>query len=128
MEKTQTNDVLKHLKEHGEITSMEGIKRFGATRLSDIIMRLRKHYIIETEIVESPTPNKYGKKSRYGIYHYKGEKKQHSLEQPIGTNTNSWVWLYFEDGYRCPCRGMDEVELAAEERKHGKLIKCVIEN
>jgi hypothetical protein len=115
MDMTQTNEVLKHLKAHGKITSMEAITLFGATRLSDIIMRLRKHYIIETEMVESPVPNRYGKKSRYGIYHYKGERY----------NTTDYYWHYFEDGYRVCARGFSDLELAVEEKKHGKLVRRI---
>ena len=33
-----------------------------------------------------------------------------------------WKEYVFEDGYRCQCRGMDKIELAHEELKHGKLI------
>lgn len=32
-------------------------------------------------------------------------------------------WFRFEDGYRVCCRGMSQVELKAEVRKHGKLIE-----
>jgi hypothetical protein len=31
--------------------------------------------------------------------------------------------FYFADGYRCACRGFDSVELAAEVRKHGEIVK-----
>ena len=48
MKPTQTNDVLMHLKEHGTITTNEANELYGATRLGDIILRLRKHHIIET--------------------------------------------------------------------------------
>lgn len=34
-----------------------------------------------------------------------------------------FYWFIFEDGYRCCVRGMDKLELAAEVRKHGKLIR-----
>lgn len=33
-----------------------------------------------------------------------------------------WYWFTFADGYQVCCRGMDRIEKAAEERKHGKLI------
>ena len=74
MTRTQTNAVLMHLKNHGHITSMEAIHLYRATRLSDIIMRLRKYYEIETVMKESATINEYGRKSRYAEYVYKGEK------------------------------------------------------
>ena len=42
MAKTQIELVLEHLEKHGSITSIEAIRRYGATRLSDIIFRLRR--------------------------------------------------------------------------------------
>ena len=38
---TQTEDIVRHLKEFGHITSWEAIKEYGATRLSAIIHNLR---------------------------------------------------------------------------------------
>lgn len=65
--KTQTSEVLKHLKEHGRITSLEAINLYGATRLSDIIYRLRRRgYIIETKALVVTT--KYGKQTSVGEY------------------------------------------------------------
>lgn len=34
-------------------------------------------------------------------------------------------WFYFEDGATVCCRGMSKVEMQAEIRKHGKLVKVV---
>lgn len=39
---TQTQKVLKYLKKGHTITSMDAFRKFHATRLSDIIFRLRK--------------------------------------------------------------------------------------
>lgn len=65
--KSQTESVLEHLKKHGSITSMQAIKKFGATRLSDIIYRLRKRgYRITTKPFIVTT--RYGRKSRPAIY------------------------------------------------------------
>ena len=38
-----------------------------------------------------------------------------------------WYEFLFEDGTILECRGLDRCELAAEQRKHGKLIhkKCI---
>lgn len=36
-----------------------------------------------------------------------------------------FYWFIFEDGYRVCAMGFDEIELAHEELKHGKLIKKV---
>jgi len=63
---TQTASILKHLKEHGKLTSLEAIERWKATRLAGIIFNLRKKHIIDTEMV----PFDGG---RYGLYHYRGE-------------------------------------------------------
>jgi hypothetical protein len=47
--KNQKEAVLYHLKQFQTITSLEAIKQYGATRLSDIIFRLRKEgYNIES--------------------------------------------------------------------------------
>ena len=37
------DQVLKHLKDKGNITSWEAINKYGATRLSDIIFRFKKN-------------------------------------------------------------------------------------
>ena len=58
---SQEKMVLKHLQEHGSITSMEAIQLFGATRLSAIIYNLRHKegydIVSDFEIV----------KTRYGV-------------------------------------------------------------
>jgi len=40
--KTQKDAIKWHLKNYGHITSWEAIKEYGATRLSDIIFKLKK--------------------------------------------------------------------------------------
>lgn len=63
----KTEEVLKHLKEHGSITSIEAIEQYGATRLSAIIYKLRKRgFNIET--ITIPFTDRYGTKSQYGKY------------------------------------------------------------
>ena len=65
--KSQIDDVLEHLKEHGSITSMEAINNYGATRLSDIIYRLKKRgYNISTERLTVKT--RYGRSTSVGKY------------------------------------------------------------
>ena len=64
---TKTSLVLKHLKEHGKITSMEAIEKWKATRLAAIILNLKKNYSIDTEMVPFDG-------ARYARYHYRGEK------------------------------------------------------
>lgn len=57
--KTQKTEILKYMQTHRGITSLQAIEKFGATRLSDIIFKLRKEgYEIETEQIT--------KKNRYG--------------------------------------------------------------
>ena len=59
--------VRKHLLKRKKITSWEAIEKFRATRLSDIIWKLRgKGYSIASEWVT----NKDG--MRYTVYHYWG--------------------------------------------------------
>lgn len=63
----KTKEVLKHLQTYGCITSMEAIKKYKATRLSDIIYRLRNRgFKIDT--IEIPFVDSYGTKSSYGKY------------------------------------------------------------
>ena len=65
--KTQKSEVLKYMQTHKGITSIQAIEKFGATRLSDIIFRLRKDgYDIETEQIT--TKNRYGHAVTYAKY------------------------------------------------------------
>lgn len=69
MEKTKTSEVLRHLQEHGSITSLEAIELFGATRLSAIIFNLRRAgYDISTETVGAK--DRYGHAVNYAKYVY----------------------------------------------------------
>lgn len=64
---TKTMMVLNHLKKYGEITSMEAIENYGATRLSAIIFNLRKKgHDIDT--VDVHGVDRYGNKVVYGRY------------------------------------------------------------
>lgn len=75
---TKTEAVLRHLAEHGSITSMEAIEGYGATRLSAIIFNLRKDgFDIET-VTESGT-DRYGHSmsyARYVLHPKKGSQEQ----------------------------------------------------
>lgn len=65
--KSQTEDVVRFMKEEGSITSMDAINEFGATRLSAIIFSLRKQgYDIETRMEVGK--NRYGKTMEYARY------------------------------------------------------------
>ena len=63
----KTIKVLEHLQTHGCITSLEAIELYKATRLGDIIYRLRgRGYKITT--INIPFVDMYGTKSSYGKY------------------------------------------------------------
>lgn len=72
MDDNQITEVLKVLKTKGKITSIEAIARFGATRLSAIIYKLRKTYEIES--IARTTTNRYGNTCNYVEYWYRGKK------------------------------------------------------
>ena len=63
----KTKEVLKHLQTYGCITSMEAIEKYKATRLSDIIFRLRKRGV-KIQTIDIPFVDMYGTKSAYGKY------------------------------------------------------------
>lgn len=66
--KSQTADIIAHLRKYKTITSNEAYKKFNATRLSGIIFILRKRgFGIETEMIQGK--NRYGRISNYAIYH-----------------------------------------------------------
>ena len=70
MNKNKTNKtekVLEHLKNNGSITSLEAIELYGATRLSDIIYRLRKQGL-NISTIDIPFVDRYGTKTAYGKY------------------------------------------------------------
>ena len=70
---TQQDHVYLHLKNHKSITSKIAWDRFGCTRLSVVIERMRKRgYSIETKMIE--TQNRYGTKTSYAKYIYNAPK------------------------------------------------------
>lgn len=64
---TQMSEILAYMKAGNRITSMQAIEMFGATRLSDIIFKLRKdgYNIITHDIVGK---NRYGGTVTYAEY------------------------------------------------------------
>tara|TARA_R110000850_G_scaffold104102_3_gene214353 strand:- start:1888 stop:2166 length:279 start_codon:yes stop_codon:yes gene_type:complete len=67
--KTQRDAILWHLKTYKKITSWEAIKEYGATRLSDIIFKLKSEgYPIETNLIEIKT--RFGIKTNIARYQY----------------------------------------------------------
>tara|TARA_R100001510_G_scaffold20756_1_gene18163 strand:- start:2341 stop:2604 length:264 start_codon:yes stop_codon:yes gene_type:complete len=78
--KGQKEIILEHLKENKSITSWMAIQDYGITRLSDVILRLRREgYNIATKMVSGK--DRRGKDSTYAKYVY--------LEQvTMGSNYN----------------------------------------
>ena len=68
----QESQVLEHLYNFGTITSMEAWERYGITRLSSVIFRLRKRYNIET--VATNGVNRDGMHCRFATYFFRGVK------------------------------------------------------
>ena len=67
MRVTKFNQVKEHLENYGTITSWQAIQQYGATRLSDIIFRLRKQgYDIETKT--ELTKDRNGNTCQYARY------------------------------------------------------------
>lgn len=70
---TMQDRILKHLNDHGSITSWEAIKEYGCTRLSQYILLAKKiGYAIDDEWIQFT--NRYGEKSHYKRYFLKKEK------------------------------------------------------
>ena len=64
---TKFKQVLKHLETQRSITSLEAIKLYGATRLSDIIFKLRKKGYCIVSISED-TKDRNGNRCSYVRY------------------------------------------------------------
>jgi hypothetical protein len=59
--KTQKQGILEYLEEHGKITPIEALNKFGCFRLSAVIFELREEgYVIDTDINEG--------EKKYAIY------------------------------------------------------------
>lgn len=69
---TQQKMILKHLQEHGEISSFEAFEMFGCTRLSAQIYALKhKGYHIGKEMVSKK--NRFGGTCTFANYKYLAE-------------------------------------------------------
>lgn len=68
----QKQRVLEWLKRHKGITPLEAWVELGIYRLSDVIWKLRKYYIIDTE--EKVIINKFGEECRVAFYVLMGKK------------------------------------------------------
>ena len=65
--KTKTSEVLRYLKQYGFITSTHAISLFGATRLADIIYRLRRRGYDITTITQTKN-DRYGNTCNFAKY------------------------------------------------------------
>ena len=64
---TQKEMILSHLLDGKSITNLEAIDQYGITRVSDVVLKLRRDgWPIST--TEEITINRYGKKVSYGRY------------------------------------------------------------
>ena len=74
-ERNQVTDIIVHLRKYKNITSKVAIEKYGATRLSGIIFKLRQRgFVIETEIKQMK--NRYGHTTNYAMYHLKKDVKE----------------------------------------------------
>lgn len=71
---TKTEKVRLHLIEEGNITSWEAIEQYSATRLSAIIYNLRHNYGMNIENEKIDFTDRFGDKSYYVKYVYRGEE------------------------------------------------------
>ncbi len=62
----QKQEVLRHIKRYGSITSMEAFEKYGITRLSAIIYILRREYEIVT--IMRTSVNRYGNEVNFAEY------------------------------------------------------------
>lgn len=66
---SQINDVIKHLKAYGSITSLEAFEYYGITRLSGIIYRLKNEFGMDIETENKTKKNRHGNICNYAKYH-----------------------------------------------------------
>lgn len=64
----KTIAIKNHLEEIGHITSMEAIQKYGATRLSSIIYRLRHKYGMKIGNKSNRIQDRYGHLCIYDTY------------------------------------------------------------
>ena len=62
----QKQEVLRHIKRYGSITSMEAFEKYGITRLSALIYILRREYEIVT--IMRTSINRYGNEVNFAEY------------------------------------------------------------
>ena len=74
MKTTQCDKVMRHLEDHGSITSIEAFNEYGILRLASRINDLRAQGI--AIVSETATgKNRYGETTRYSVYRLYAEKE-----------------------------------------------------
>ena len=68
---SQATDLLDYLKRHKTILPLEAQNELGIYRVADPIHKLRRHHLIDTDLVEVPTRRGISKVAQY---YYRGEK------------------------------------------------------
>ena len=73
MKITQCDMILRHLRDHGSITSFEAFTEYGILRLASRINDLKRsgHNIVSDTATGQ---NRYGEKIRYSIYRLSSDK------------------------------------------------------
>lgn len=74
MKTTQCEKVLRHLKDHGSITSIEAFNEYGILRLASRINDLRAQGIAIVSSTASGK-NRYGETTHYSVYRLAKEKE-----------------------------------------------------
>lgn len=65
---TQKDAVKAHLQQYGSITSLEAFERYGITRLSDIIFRIRRGKELTIFSKNRTIKNRYGNTVNFSEY------------------------------------------------------------
>jgi hypothetical protein len=103
MTKTQTSDILQHLKDGRKLTQKEAINEYGAYRLSAIIHSLRKQgYNIDSIPLSVPTryTAKDGKPRMANIVEYKLDDNWNNFKQEYMDKKEKVLTDIFESDYQ----------------------------
>ena len=103
MTKTQTSDILQHLKDGRKLTQKEAINQYGAYRLSAIIHSLRKQgYNIDSIPLSVPTRYiaKDGKPRMANIVEYKLDDNWNNFKQEYMGKKEKTLTDIFESDYQ----------------------------
>ena len=103
MTKTQTSDILQHLKDGRKLTQKEAINEYGAYRLSAIIHSLRRQgYNIDSIPLSVPTRYiaKDGKPRMANIVEYKLDDNWNNFKQEYMDKKEKTLTDIFESDYQ----------------------------